>query len=261
VLQWPKAFEAGARLRNHAEVTRVTTDSSGRRPSGVEYRDREGQLHVQPAAIVVVACHTIPNVRLLLLSSSSAHPNSFANRSRVLGCHFMSHPARVIYGLFDEPTLPHRGLTGGSLYSHDGYDDKLPGGTAFGSRAWVAGQSAKPNGLLGIALSRPDLYGRPLEDFLRRASRHLGQMTAFCEETSLAANRVELASGEKDRFGLPVARVVNNLPAENAARLDLAQEEGSRSCVPQAHARPGRGPRPASTRPAAPRWVPIRDAQ
>jgi len=226
VLQWPRALRAGARLRHNAEVTRITTDPSGRRATGVEFLDSEGGRHFQPADLVIVACHTVPNIRLLLLSTSSAHPNGLANGSGLLGHHFMSHAAVVVFGLFDDPTQPHRGVSGGSLISQDGYDDKRSAPGAFGSRAWVAGQSAKPNGLLGIALSRPELYGKALEDFLHRATRHLGQMTAFCEETSLPENRVELTASQKDRAGLPVAKVINHLPAENAARVALAREEG-----------------------------------
>ena len=226
VVQWPRALAAGAKLRNHAEVTRITTDPSGRRATGVEYRDEAGELHVQPARIVVVACHTIPTVRLLLLSSNTAHPDGLANRSGRLGRHFMSHAAAVVFGLFEEETEPYLGLTGGNLLSQHGYDDKRPAADAFGSRAWVAGQAAKPNGLLGIALSRPDLRGSALEAFMRKATRHLGQMTAFCEETSLPENRIELDPKQRDRSGLPGAKVINHLPAENAARVALAREEG-----------------------------------
>ena len=226
VLQWPKAFAAGARLRNDAEVTRIVTDPAGRRVTGVEYRDAGGGTHVQPAKLVIVACHVVPNVRLLLLSANGAHPTGLANRSGLLGRHFMSHPAISLFGLFGQPTQPHRGLTGGSLVSRDGYHDKRPGPGAFGSRSWVAGQAAKPNGLLGIAATRPGLYGAALEAFLRRATRHLGQMIAFCEETSLPENRVELSATTRDRFGLPAAKVINRLPAENAARVALARDEG-----------------------------------
>lgn len=226
VVQWPKALAAGARLRNNAEVTRIVTDAAGRRVTGVEYGDAGGDMHIQPAGLVVVACHTVPNVRLLLLSANAAHPDGLANRSGLLGRHFMSHPAISVFGMFRQHTDPHRGLSGGNLVSRDGYDDKRPAPEAFGSRSWVAAQAVKPNGLLGIAMTRPDLYGTALEDFLRRATRHLGQMTAFCEETSLPENRVTLSSGVQDRFGLPAARVINQLPAENAARVALARDEG-----------------------------------
>lgn len=51
-------------------------------------------------------------------------------------------------------------------------------------------------------------------------------MTTLCEETSVYENRIELDASEKDAYGLPAARAVNNFPAENAARLDLAKTEG-----------------------------------
>lgn len=226
VLQWPKALAKGARLRHDAEVTRVLTNAKGDRATAVEYRDAAGATHVQPAGLVIVACHTIPNARLLLLSSNPAHPNGLSNRSGLLGRHFTSHPVVSIFGLFKERTDPYLGLTGGSLVSRDGYENKRPAPGAFGSRAWVAGQAAKPNGLLGIAGARPTLYGTALQDFLTRASNHLGQMTAFCEETSVATNRVELSTKARDRHGLPVARVLNQAPKENVARLELAKTEG-----------------------------------
>ena len=226
VLQWPKALGAGARLTHNAYVTRVTTDPSGKRATGVEYRDAAGELHVQPADIVIIACHTIWNSRLLLISANGAHPNGLANGSGMVGHHFMSHPFFSIFGLFDEPTDPYIGILGANILSQEGYDDKEPEPGAFGSRSFQGGQAAKPNDLLGWALARPELYGRALDDYLRVASRHFGNMTVLCEETSVFENRVELDTKKTDAFGLPAAKVVNNIPKENAARLDLAKNEG-----------------------------------
>ncbi len=228
VLQWPKALGAGAQLRHECYVTAVRTDAGGGRATCVEYRDARGELHAQPAEIVILACHTIPNVRLLLLSASSAHPGGLANRSGMLGHHFMSHPSLIIYGIFEDETRPYLGITGGNLFSQEGYDDKQPTAEAFGSRAWLCGQAAKPNGLLGIAASRPDLYGAALDRFLREDAKRFANMTAVCEETSVVENRVELDRSTTDAHGLPAAKVINNIPGENAARLDLAREEGLR---------------------------------
>ncbi len=228
VLQWPKALRAGAELRHKCYVTAVKTDASGARATGVEYRDAAGEVHMQPADIVIVACHTVPNVRLLLLSASGSHPNGLANRSGMVGHHFMSHPSLIIYGILEDETQPHLGVTGGNLFSQEGYDDKQPADATFGSRAWLCGQAAKPNGLLGIAVSRPDLYGSALDKFLREDAKRFANMTAVCEETSVKENRVELDRSVTDAHGLPVAKVINNIPKENAARLDLAREEGLR---------------------------------
>ena len=226
VLQWPKALRAGARLEHDAYVTRVTTNPSGSRATGAEYRDAAGHLHVQPADMVIVACHTIWNSRLLLLSANGAHPDGLANGSGMVGHHFMSHPIVTIYGLFDEATDPYLGILGANILSQEGYDDKEPAPGAFGSRSFQGGQAAKPNDLLGWALARPELYGQALDDYLRQASRHFGNMTVLCEETSVFENRIELDTSQSDAFGLPAAKVVNNIPTENAARLDLAKTEG-----------------------------------
>jgi glucose dehydrogenase len=226
VLQWPKALRAGARLEHHAYVTKVTTDASGRRATGAEYRDAQGNLQFQPADLVIIACHTIWNSRLLLLSASTAHPDGLANGSGMVGHHFISHAIVTIYGLFEEPTRPYLGILGANLLSQEGYDDKEPAPGAFGSRSFQAGQAAKPNDLLGWALAQPDLYGQALDDYLRKASEHFGNMTALCEETSVFENRIELDPSEKDAYGLPAAKVVNNVPEENAVRLELAKTEG-----------------------------------
>ncbi|MFA3916191.1 GMC family oxidoreductase [Ruegeria hyattellae] len=225
VLQWPKAFKAGAKLRHHAYVSKITTDPSGKRATGVEYLDEQGARHFQPAAIVIPACHTIWNARLLLLSASDHHPDGLGNGSGLLGRHFTSHALTTIHGLFPDETEPYRGVTGANTLCLEGYDDKTPAKGAFGSRAWLAAQATKPNDLLGLALARPELYGAGLDDYMRRAARHYGNMTVLCEETSIPENRIELDS-QKDRFGLPAAKVTNTLPKDNSARSDLAKAEG-----------------------------------
>jgi choline dehydrogenase-like flavoprotein len=226
VLQWPKALKAGARLTHNAYVTKVTTDPSGRVAKGAEYRDSHGQLHFQPAGIIIIACHTIWNSRLLLLSANGVHSDGLANRSGKVGHHFMSHPIATIYGLFKEQTEPHLGVLGANILSQESYDDKIPAPGAFGSLSFQGGQAAKPNGLLGIALASPELYGKQLDEYLRTATKHFANMTVLCEETSVPENRIELDSSVKDKFGLPAAKVINNIPSENAVRLELAKSQG-----------------------------------
>ena len=226
VLQWPRARKAGARLRNHAYVARVTTDRTGKRATGVEYFDEEGKLNKQPADVVIVAAHTISNCRLLLTSANGSHPAGLANASGLLGKHIMSHAGMTIYGIFNEATNAHLGVTGGNGTCQDNYDRKDLGNGIFGSRTWLAGQSVKPNGLLGVAMARPELYGAKLEAFLQKASKHFGNMTVMCEETSVPANRIEMDSLQKDAFGLPLAKIINHLPEENVKRLGLAKQEG-----------------------------------
>jgi len=206
VVYLPRAQRADARLQAGAHVTRVLTDRGGRHASGVEYCTGDGERVVQPATAVVLCAFTIENARILLNSATDRHPQGLANGSGTLGCYLMSHPAVTIYGLFAEDMHNHLGATGGQLLSQEAFaKDSDPHG-AFGSRQWVIGLALKPNDLLGVAMSRPDVYGADLHAFMRQGARFMGAMVGVCEDQPQRANRVALAA-EKDRFGLPLARV------------------------------------------------------
>ncbi|WP_226689541.1 GMC oxidoreductase [Ruegeria arenilitoris] len=228
VLQWPRARKAGVDLRHNAYVARIETDPAGSKATAVLYVDEQGRENLQPAGIIISACHTIWNARLLLLSSSDKHPDGLGNGSGALGRYFTSHALTTIHGLFSQETEPHSGVSGANTLCLDGYEDKQPAKGSFGSRAWLVGQAAKPNDLLGTALAKPELYGEALDAYLRQASLHYGNMTVLCEEDSIAENRVTLDASKKDRYGLPQAHVQNSLPQANASRSDLARAEGLR---------------------------------
>ncbi|WP_170759075.1 GMC oxidoreductase [Ruegeria lacuscaerulensis] len=228
VLQWPRAKKAGVELRHNAYVARIETDSAGSKATGVIYIDENGQENFQPADIVISACHTIWNARLLLLSSDDTHPNGLGNGSGTLGHYFTSHALTTIHGLFEQETEPHTGVSGANTLCLDGYDNKQPAKDAFGSRAWLVGQAAKPNDLLGTALAKPEVFGAALDDYLRKASSHYGNMTVLCEEDSIPENRITLDPSKRDRFGLPQAHVTNSLPRANVVRSEIARSEGLR---------------------------------
>ena len=227
-LQWPRAKKVGVELRHNAYVSGIETNSSGSKATGVDYIDENGQENFQPADIVISACHTIWNARLLLLSANDNHPDGLGNGSGTLGHYFTSHALTTIHGLFKQETEPHLGVSGANTVCLDGYSNKIPAKDAFGSRAWLVGQAAKPNDLLGTALAKPELFGKALDEYLRKASLHYGNMTVLCEEDSIPANRIALDPSKRDRYGLPQAHVTNSLPQANAVRSELAKSEGLR---------------------------------
>jgi len=141
-----------------------------------------------------------------------------------VGAHFVCHNVVDVYGLFEEETANHLGVTAGPLISQDGYrkDSRASG---FGSYQWGIAPALKPNDLLGIAQTRADLWGAGLHDFMRTATRHLASMSALCETLPAPENRIELTSA-KDRFGLPLARIVRNADAEGRALADAVTHEG-----------------------------------
>jgi gluconate 2-dehydrogenase alpha chain len=72
-----------------AQVTRIVSDSNAK-VSGVSYI-RDGKEYFQPARVVLVASYTYENVRLLLLSKSTAYPDGLSNNHGQVGRHYFGH--------------------------------------------------------------------------------------------------------------------------------------------------------------------------
>jgi choline dehydrogenase-like flavoprotein len=223
----PRAEKAGAELRPDAAVTRVLTDKTGKKATGVEYFTPAGEAVFQPADTVVLCAFTIENVRILLNSANAAHPDGLANGSGALGRYLMSHAAVSIFGMFEDDMQNHLGATGGQLICQDAFGKTHDPGGAYGSRQWEIGLALKPNDLLGVAMSRPDLFGPALDDFMQKSARHMGTMAGVCEDEALAHNRIELDS-RKDRFGFPLAKVVYETSASGRKLWQTAVKEGAR---------------------------------
>lgn len=206
----PQAFNGKARLRNHATVSRILTNPRGDKAIGVEFYDTSGQLHTQMAEVVVLAAFAIQTPRLLLVSATARHPNGLANHHGMVGKCLMTHPAYNIYGLFQQETLPHLGVTGGQLINQDGYGNKTAMADAYGSYQWLIANAVKPNDLLGISASHPDLYGAKLASFMQQAVRHFGTMVGVAEDIARPENQVVL-SQQQDAHGVPLAKTIHNM--------------------------------------------------
>ena len=220
----PRATAKDAKMRAECYVTRVMTDQAGQKATGVEYYDQAGGRHFQPADMIILSAFAIENPRILLNSATDKHPNGLANSSGLVGKYLMSHPAVSIYGLFDHDMENYIGATGGQLFNQDHFDkNSTPG--AFGSRQWEVGLALKPNDFLGIAMSRPDIYGTELDKFMKQGATGMGSMVGVCEEQPDMENRVELSS-QKDKFGFPLAKVVHTTGKDGNALLQQTMKEG-----------------------------------
>ena len=235
------ALAAGAELRNGATVTRVLHDRSGRRASGVEYCDEQGERHIARAHTVVLAAFAVQNARLLLASASDRHPRGLSNGNDLVGRFLMTHPAHYVYGMFAEETQPHLGPTGGQLINHDRYQDKIKG-QAYGSYQWLIANAVKPSDLLGIANMRPDIVGPALDDYMRSAVKRLGNMTFVGEDLPLPDNRVTLSS-RRDACGVPLAATIHNVGAPTDALCNAGVAEGLAIFRAAGAAEPWAGPR------------------
>lgn len=221
----PRAFAAGARIRHQATVARVRHDRSGRTAIGVDYFDHQGLAHTVLAKQVVLCAFAVQSARILLNSASDRHPQGLSNANDMVGRYLMTHPAQTLFGIMRDETQPHFGPTGGQLICQDGYEQKRQTDDAFGAYQWLIASAVKPNDLLGIANSRPDIYGAALKPFMQRAAKHFALMNFVGEDSVLSDNRLSLSTS-KDRFGLPLAATVHNLSAETAAMRDAAVAQG-----------------------------------
>ncbi|MGB6489513.1 MAG: GMC family oxidoreductase [Steroidobacteraceae bacterium] len=89
-------FEA----RDNCEVTRINTDASGKRATGVTFVDSSGKEWVQPAELVILAAYTIFNVQLLLLSGIGKAYDPVRNQG-VIGRNFTHQTVSDVTSFFD----------------------------------------------------------------------------------------------------------------------------------------------------------------
>jgi len=109
-------------------------------------------------------------------------------------------------------------------WSYDRYG-KTTRKDAFGSTLWHCSPAIKPNDIGGIANSRNDLFGQALADFIKKGSKQLSRLQAFCEELPNADNRVEL-DAKKDQFGLPLARLTHTYDKDALGLWQQGVDEG-----------------------------------
>lgn len=217
VLHLPAAAAAGAELLAEATVTRIESDARGR-AAALHWVDAAGATHVQPARVLVLAGAAVANARLLLTSGLGGPQ---------VGRWFNGHGIANAHGLFAQATEPHRGLSAGVLMSQDDYGKARKDGP-LGSVTWGIAPAVKPNDLLGIAMTRPELFGARLTAFMAVAARSIGLANAIVEGMPVADNRVELAAA-KDRHGVPLARIVHSPHPQSLALWDHANAQGLRA--------------------------------
>jgi choline dehydrogenase-like flavoprotein len=89
-------------LLTNSYVDKLTTDSQGRRISGVNVL-RGGEQTTYSGDIVIVACGALSSALLMLRSGNDDHPNGLANRSSQVGRNYMRHNNAVLMAISRTP--------------------------------------------------------------------------------------------------------------------------------------------------------------
>jgi choline dehydrogenase-like flavoprotein len=207
-------------IRPRCMVKRLLSDPRGRVESA-EYLDAEGAARRLDARVYVVACQAIETARLLLMSPGPRHPNGLANNHGQVGRNLLfsaggSGTGDIPYAGLppDEATLLKvRGLFVNRAlqdwYFHEDPETGMrrKGGTIdflfrhANAISRANSQKRDGNGRL--------IWGKPLKDRIEAfftEGRHL-KFEVFCDWTPVDDCFVTLDPGEKDKWGLPVARI------------------------------------------------------
>ena len=222
------AEQAHAEIRTGASVTRLLDGPPGR-VGGVEYVEG-GERRELRADVVVLAASFVQNPRILLSSGTTPRPGGgthpgLANSSGLLGKYLHADAMSFAYGLFPDITDIWMGVNSGQYYHHGG--PLYPGRPElFGGYQWQVGPAAKPNDIFGVAITRPDLFGNALHEFIRDATQHLAYMVGFAGTVASESNRIELDSIAKDSAGMPLARAVHSHGPETLALVSYLNTQG-----------------------------------
>ncbi len=211
----PDALKRGAEIRDESMVSRIVMGADGR-AQGVLYFDREGREHFQRARCVIVSGYAIESPRLLLNSACPGYESGLANSSGTLGKYLMAQAGNVIQGRFDDLIRMYKAPPAHALTEEFYETDPR--------RDFARGFALQPVRALPIAFAKQMMAAKGEWGWaLRRTMMDYNHWSAFGllgEILPWEDNRVELATGpdQKDRFGLPVAKVTFNLH-ENDKRL------------------------------------------
>ena len=212
----PPALETGKLdIVTNAMVAEVLLAKNGR-ASGVRFIDkRSGRSREARARVVVLAASACETVRILLNSRSPSFPHGLANSSGLVGKYLMDSVGSSLAGQFPalESLPPHNedGATWGHMYMPWwGYKAQKAGKLPFprGYHVEFVGGRRLPDfsTMGGLEWLTGGSYGRK---FKQDARRYYGSIIYFAGRGEMIPNKdsyCEIATGVKDKWGIPVLR-------------------------------------------------------
>ncbi|WP_067703957.1 MULTISPECIES: GMC family oxidoreductase [unclassified Erwinia] len=202
-----KALDAGVRVVANAVVYRIESDPQGR-IQAVHYLDRNRESHRVTGRCFVLTANGLESPKILLLSTSSHHPQGIANRSGMVGRNLMDHPGSSVEFYADEPVWFGRGpMRPGSI-------NNLREGAFRRTRSAVRIDFANtsPVRYLTERLVRQGFYGKALNEKLRWQAERFVLLKSLLEMLPEPDNRVTLSQTKKDAWGIPKLEVYYRFP-------------------------------------------------
>ncbi|MBC7795592.1 MAG: GMC family oxidoreductase N-terminal domain-containing protein [Pyrinomonadaceae bacterium] len=220
----PFACKNGAEIISESFVTEFEFDSNKQIKSVVYQRD--GQSHKIDCDYVFLCAGAIETPRLLLM-------NGIANSSGQVGKNFMAHTGVQVWGTFDEPIYPHKGIPGG-LISEDTHRPKEKFGADFAGGYLLQSIGVMPVTYASQLARGEKVFGGELDEWMRDYN-HTAGINILGECLPYANNYVEL-SDEKDNRGFPKP-LVHFTEGENETKMNAHAENLMREIWNRAGAR------------------------
>jgi gluconate 2-dehydrogenase alpha chain len=210
-----------------AHVTRIDVDADGR-ASGVQYL-KGGETYIQPAAVVLLACYTYENSRLLLLSTSDRFPNGLANNRGQVGRHYMSHNQGAgVLALFPHELNRWYGLPAQGVGIDEWADDNFDHGELDfigGGNLWVYSDQRPIAAASMPTFGRAPRWGAEWKAFvMQNADRWVN---SYLQKTTLPYedNYLDLHPNVKDPLGFPVCRITADTQDNEKRIATFVQEK------------------------------------
>lgn len=223
---WPHAIRHGARLVTGARVRRIVLDADGL-ALGAEWVDRDGEIQMQTADVVLCAANAIGTARLLLASSDAGHPHGLANSSGLVGRRLMMHPLATVVGVFEDDLRGWQAHNGALIQSLQFSASDTDRGFVRGS-TWGLGSAGGPM----RTLFTPDpggVWGPDHHRHVRSRLGHLAQWAILCEDLPEDHNRVVLDPVRSDSDGIPGARIEYTMSDNSRSMMRWMIERASES--------------------------------
>jgi len=232
---WPVAVERGVTLLTGARVKRLVVGPDGL-VTGALYVDRDGNEHMQRAAVTILACNGIGTPRLLLLSATNAQPDGLGNSSGLVGKRLMMHPFGTVVGLFDDDLDSWQGAWGQHIHSLEFYETDPSRGFVRGAK-WGLQPTGGP---LSMTHSYPwgeenAIWGPGFHQQLRKRLGRSAMWGIIAEDLPEESNRVVLDPVKTDDSGIPAARIQYRM-SENSRRLMAFHQERAKESLEAAGA-------------------------
>ncbi|MCV6638159.1 GMC family oxidoreductase [Candidatus Albibeggiatoa sp. nov. NOAA] len=206
-------------VRTESMVKKISTNAQGKITS-VDYFDKQGELQQVDAKIYVVACQAIETSRLLLNSTGAKHPNGLGNDNGQIGKNLLfagggSGSGRLAYDNYSAAeqlelkqfgTFINRSIQDWYVIDDKDYGERQKGGTVDFVHLHpnpIARASRQVQGEKGL------VWGKPLKQKLKAhftGGKYI-KLECFCDWMPTDNTQASIASGLKDKWGIPSAKV------------------------------------------------------